>query len=201
MEFHETLPDPAEESLDIEGRKFLRRHVTKERSAKLIEAFKAQLTDFTCLACGFSFETAYGALGMGFIEAHHTIPIATLAAETVMSISDLVPLCSNCHRMLQTITVDFDGTPGMGLHQIGKILLPLFQAQLIRATIKTFTDPAHSTRIGINGFFAFALQLEQTQVTLIKFFKSIRFSLVHGISPFVLMVPGIGQSRERYTLF
>ncbi|MFZ5534104.1 MAG: HNH endonuclease [Pseudomonadota bacterium] len=100
LEFHETLADPAEESWDIEGRKSLRRHVTRERSEKLIKDFKARLTDFTCSVCGFSFETVYGDLGLGFIEAHHTIPIATLTAQTVMSISDLVPVCSNCHRML-----------------------------------------------------------------------------------------------------
>jgi hypothetical protein len=73
----------------------------------------------------------------------------------------------------------------MGLHQFGKVLFLLFQTQLIRATIKMFTDPTHSPSVGINGLLTFALQLEQTQMTLIKLIKSIRFSLIHGISPFV----------------
>jgi predicted HNH restriction endonuclease len=96
----ETLSDLSEESWALEGRALLKRHVTKERSAKLIKAFKAQLTDFACSVCGFSFEQIYGAVGAGFIEAHHVVPIATLTANTKMSISDLVPVCSNCHRML-----------------------------------------------------------------------------------------------------
>jgi hypothetical protein len=44
----------------------------------------------------------------------------------------------------------------------------------------------------------FALEFERTQVTLIKFIKSVRFSFLHGIPPFVLMVPGIGQHQEVY---
>lgn len=95
-----TFDDPSEEIWDTEGRALLKRHVAKERSAKLIRAFKAQLTDYSCTVCGFSFQRAYGTLGAGFIEAHHTIPIATLTEQTKISISDLIAVCSNCHRML-----------------------------------------------------------------------------------------------------
>jgi hypothetical protein len=95
-----TFTDPSEEAWDAEGRPLLKRHVTKERSAKLIRAFKAQLTDYSCSVCGFSFHHTYGTLGFGFIEAHHTIPIATLTEQTKMSVSDLIAVCSNCHRML-----------------------------------------------------------------------------------------------------
>lgn len=95
-----TFVDPSEETWDTEGRSLLKRHVTRERSAKLIRAFKAQLTDYSCTVCGFSFQRAYGSLGAGFIEAHHTIPIATLTEQTKISVSDLIAVCSNCHRML-----------------------------------------------------------------------------------------------------
>jgi hypothetical protein len=85
---------------------------------------------------------------------------------------------------LETITVNFNGTPGMGLHQVGKILFPLFQSQLIGAAIEMFTDPAHGARVGINGLLTFALKFERTQVTLVKLIKSVRFSFFHGC-PFV----------------
>lgn len=99
-EADETLADPSEEYWDIEGRQLLKRHVTKERSRRLIKAFKAQLIDFSCTVCGFSFEHTYGNLGVGFVEAHHTVPIGALTVQTKISVSDLVPVCSNCHRML-----------------------------------------------------------------------------------------------------
>jgi hypothetical protein len=86
---------------------------------------------------------------------------------------------------LQTIAVDFDGTPGMGLHQVGEVLSPLLQGQLIRAAIEMLPDAAHGSGIGIDGLLTLALQFEQTQVTLTKLIKSNRFSLIHGILPFV----------------
>jgi len=64
---------------------------------------------------------------------------------------------------LQTITVNFDGTPGMGLDQVGKIFFPLFQGQFVGTTIKMISDSTYSARVGINGRFTFALELEQAQ--------------------------------------
>jgi hypothetical protein len=102
---------------------------------------------------------------------------------------------------LQTIAVDFDRAPGMGLYQVGKVLFPLLQGQLIGAAIKMSCDPAHGSTIGINGLPTLALWFEQTQMTLIELIKSNCFSLVHGIPPFTLVVPGIGQHRGLYTDF
>lgn len=54
-----------------------------------------------CKACGFDFEAVYGKLGKGFIEIHHTKPLYSLQEETVVDYRlDLVPVCSNCHRIL-----------------------------------------------------------------------------------------------------
>jgi hypothetical protein len=64
----------------------------------------------------------------------------------------------------QAVAVNFDGTPGMGLDKVGKIVFPLFQCQLIGATVKVCTDPADSARIGINGLLTFALELEHAQM-------------------------------------
>ena len=47
---------------------------------------------------------------------------------------------------LLTVTVDFDGVPGMGFHQLGKIVFPLFQGQLIRVTVKKMVDIGRGRR-------------------------------------------------------
>lgn len=54
-----------------------------------------------CTACGFDFASAYGELGLGFIEVHHLEPLSRLNGEhAVDPIQDLRPLCPNCHAML-----------------------------------------------------------------------------------------------------
>ncbi len=54
-----------------------------------------------CTACGFDFGTAYGSIGVGFIEVHHLEPISGLVPGTVVDPArDLLPLCSNCHAMI-----------------------------------------------------------------------------------------------------
>jgi predicted HNH restriction endonuclease len=84
----------------LEGRLRLRQHFRRERSRALIDAFKESLNDFSCRVCGFDFEATYGDLGHAFIEAHHTVPVATLEPGVPTKLSDLVAVCSNCHRML-----------------------------------------------------------------------------------------------------
>jgi hypothetical protein len=54
-----------------------------------------------CTVCGFDFGETYGALGSGFIEVHHLSPLSSAQARrSVDPVKDLVPVCSNCHRML-----------------------------------------------------------------------------------------------------
>lgn len=54
-----------------------------------------------CQACGFDFARQYGSLGDGFIEVHHTTVYAVRQGRRRVDPSvDLVPVCSNCHRML-----------------------------------------------------------------------------------------------------
>jgi 5-methylcytosine-specific restriction protein A len=53
-----------------------------------------------CHACGFDFEVTYGPKGAGFIQVHHTVPASGLFPDyEIDPISDLVPLCPNCHYM------------------------------------------------------------------------------------------------------
>ena len=84
-------------------------------------------------------------------------------------------------KKLQAIAVNFDGTPGMGVNQWGKLKFSLFKGHLIRAAVKIIFDPAHSARVGVNSLVAFALKFEHPQVTLVKLIKSICFCWFHGI--------------------
>jgi 5-methylcytosine-specific restriction enzyme A len=55
----------------------------------------------TCLACGFNFGGVYGEIGEGFIEVHHVDPLSSQKGveQVINPLTDLVPLCSNCHAM------------------------------------------------------------------------------------------------------
>jgi 5-methylcytosine-specific restriction protein A len=53
-----------------------------------------------CAACGFSFEITYGAIGKDFIHVHHIVPASQLGGGYELDpVTDLVPLCANCHAM------------------------------------------------------------------------------------------------------
>lgn len=97
----EYFDDPIEpEITDVEGKKLLRKHLERERSSKLVRLFKKSLTSFDCKICGFNFERKYGEKGANFIEAHHIKPVASLSGNEPVSIKDLIPVCSNCHRII-----------------------------------------------------------------------------------------------------
>lgn len=73
---------------------------TYERDQRLRrEALK--INGYSCLACGFNFEDHYGQVGKDFIEVHHMIPLAE--GERESDPNNLIPLCSNCHRMIHRL--------------------------------------------------------------------------------------------------
>lgn len=52
------------------------------------------------MVCGFDFKR-YGACGKNFIEVHHVKPLYDLEKEEIIDPkTDLVCLCSNCHRII-----------------------------------------------------------------------------------------------------
>src|SRR5690606_25280007 len=54
-----------------------------------------------CVICGFNFEHAYGEIGRGFIHVHHLIPVSQIGKSyQIDPISDLRPVCPNCHAMI-----------------------------------------------------------------------------------------------------
>lgn len=80
-------------------------YVTKyERNPRLRKAALA-IHGYTCMACGFNFEDKYGARGKNYIEVHHIKPLAEIGEEVeVDPETDLICLCSNCHRIVHRKT-------------------------------------------------------------------------------------------------
>lgn len=87
-----------------EGRILYRAHRTRERNASLLKKAKAVWIrsddGLRCRVCGFDFQVAYGDLGSGYVECHHDVPVSELRPGSRTRISDLTPVCANCHRML-----------------------------------------------------------------------------------------------------
>ncbi|MBW9052263.1 winged helix-turn-helix domain-containing protein [Rhizobium mesosinicum] len=83
-----------------EGSPELKQHIQRERASALIAVFKAGLEKPQCAACDFNFLDFYGERGRGYIEAHHSIPISSTEFRGRTKLSDLIPLCANCHRMV-----------------------------------------------------------------------------------------------------
>jgi 5-methylcytosine-specific restriction protein A len=77
-------------------------HVPANRYERDPEARRACIAQrgTSCAACGFSFEVAYGEIGADFIDVHHTVPDSQLGSTYQLDpLTDLVPLCANCHAM------------------------------------------------------------------------------------------------------
>lgn len=56
---------------------------------------------FSCQICEFNFFATYGELGKEFIHVHHIVPLAEIGdTYEVDPITDLIPVCPNCHAMI-----------------------------------------------------------------------------------------------------
>jgi 5-methylcytosine-specific restriction protein A len=55
----------------------------------------------TCQGCGFSFAEKYGEIASGYIHVHHLVPISMVGANYIINpLTDLIPLCPNCHAAI-----------------------------------------------------------------------------------------------------
>jgi 5-methylcytosine-specific restriction protein A len=55
----------------------------------------------TCAVCGFQFGDAYGPVAQGHIHVHHLRPLAAAGGECVVNpVTDLRPVCANCHSVI-----------------------------------------------------------------------------------------------------
>lgn len=81
-----------------------RQRSNKLRHAKILE-LKNSLNGVSCLICGFDFSKTYDGHGKDYIEIHHLNPVSLMDIEGTKqklkeALSKVVPLCSNCHRMM-----------------------------------------------------------------------------------------------------
>ena len=90
-----------------EGKIITMAHRRKERSRVAVDKKKARALRETgklaCEACGFDFRGFYGDSGRDIIECHHIKPLAEVAAERTIRLSDLALVCANCHRVLHKV--------------------------------------------------------------------------------------------------
>ncbi|ESZ05777.1 HNH endonuclease [Mesorhizobium sp. L48C026A00] len=69
-------------------------HLLAERSKGVVALLKSAGT-FVCEICDVDFAVRYG---MGYIEAHHKVPISSYTSKHTVKASDLALLCPNCHK-------------------------------------------------------------------------------------------------------
>ncbi len=87
-----------------EGQLVSRVHWARERNSQIImkkkKEFNQREGSLYCEICTFNYRDKYGSRGEGFIECHHTKPLADLTARTRTHLEDLLLVCANCHRMI-----------------------------------------------------------------------------------------------------
>jgi 5-methylcytosine-specific restriction enzyme A len=67
-----------------------------EARQKCLEYYRA-----ICRVCDFNFEKVFGEIGRGFIHVHHLKELRDIGKSYhVDPVSDLAPVCPNCHAML-----------------------------------------------------------------------------------------------------
>ncbi len=55
----------------------------------------------TCRVCSIDFGQVYGPIGTGYIHVHHIVPVSQMGeGYRVNPLTELVPVCPNCHAML-----------------------------------------------------------------------------------------------------
>jgi len=72
------------------------------RQEKIKEVKAKNKGKISCEVCGFNFSDKYDGHGEGYIEIHHLNPVSlgTTSQSMKEALESVVPLCSNCHRMI-----------------------------------------------------------------------------------------------------
>lgn len=85
------LPEGARKTVTVN-----RYERNREARAKCLAAH-----GYACKVCGIDFAHDYGGIADGYIHVHHIVPIASIGKRYELDpLTDLVPVCPNCHAML-----------------------------------------------------------------------------------------------------
>lgn len=72
-----------------------------------------------CVVCALDFSDRYGELGAGFIHVHHLRPLSEIREQYELDpITDLRPVCPNCHAMLHR------KSPPLGVDELRAVVAP-----------------------------------------------------------------------------
>ena len=100
---------PIHGAAKLEGEKVVRTVEGYERDESLRNDC-LKFYGYTCQVCEFDFEKQYGPEGKDFIEVHHIERLADRQLSETNPITDLIPLCANCHRMAHRRTPPYAPT-------------------------------------------------------------------------------------------
>jgi 5-methylcytosine-specific restriction protein A len=92
--------EPVSEQFEEEGSK-TNINVNRYERSKINRELCLIANGYSCKICGFNFESKYGLFGRGYIHVHHKIPVSKMDKSYMVNpITDLIPVCPNCHAML-----------------------------------------------------------------------------------------------------
>ena len=106
--FEDNYDVDGEENFELESRevigtegKIIHIYSTKYERNPALRKAAINIHGLKCYVCGFEFEKKYGEIGKGYIEVHHRKPLSEIGEEIIVNPeTDMVCLCSNCHRMV-----------------------------------------------------------------------------------------------------
>lgn len=94
------VDEPSDDASIPEGAK-QRIEVNRYERSRVNRAVCISIHGTKCAACGFDFSAVYGMIGRDYIHVHHKVPVSALGpGYMVNAVTDLVPVCPNCHAML-----------------------------------------------------------------------------------------------------
>lgn len=104
--FFDNLVSLFPEIIEIKNEKYSEgsvKQITVNKYERDLKARKKCLEakGYSCSVCKIDFEKVYGIIGKSFIHVHHLKELCSIGKKyKVNPITDLVPVCPNCHAML-----------------------------------------------------------------------------------------------------